>query len=108
MSAESRKDWMMIAMVRMVDVQEVQRLNLVMLGPPGVGKGTQAERIAARLGIPHISSGDLFRTIIASGSPLGEELRGYVDRGEYVPDDVVVTVVKERLSAGDTAPGFIL
>lgn len=83
-------------------------LRLVFLGPPGAGKGTQASRLAARLGVPHVSTGDMFRAAIAAGTPMGERARPYVERGAYVPDEVVVGVVRERLEAGDCASGFVL
>jgi adenylate kinase len=98
----------MIATEHIVALQEGERLNLVVLGPPGVGKGTQAERIASALGIPHISSGDLFRKIMATDSSLGRRLHGYVDRGEYVPDDLVEEVIHDRLTRPDATRGFIL
>jgi adenylate kinase len=69
----------------------------VMLGAPGAGKGTQAERLAQRLGIPHIASGDLFRTALREKTPLGLEARRYMDRGSLVPDDVTIRMIAERL-----------
>ena len=98
----------MIATEHIVALREGERLNLVVLGPPGVGKGTQAERIASALGIPHISSGDLFRKIMATDSSLGRRLHGYVDRGEYVQDDLVEEVIHDRLTRPDATRGFIL
>jgi adenylate kinase len=92
----------------MVDVGEVRDLNIVMLGPPGVGKGTQAERTAAALQIPHVSSGDLLRELIATHSPLASRVRPYLDRGEYVPDELVVEVILDRLTQPDAQRGFIL
>jgi adenylate kinase len=83
-------------------------LNIVILGPPGVGKGTQAERIAAALKIPHISSGDLLRKILETDSPTASRLRRYIDNGEYAPDDLVVEVMLDRLERPDAASGFIL
>jgi adenylate kinase len=83
-------------------------LNIVILGPPGVGKGTQAERIAAALKIPHISSGDLLRKLLQTDSLTASRLRGCIDRGEYVPDELVVEVMLDRLNRPDATRGFIL
>jgi adenylate kinase len=83
-------------------------MRLVLIGPPGAGKGTQAERLAARLGVPHISTGDLFRDNLRNDTPLGVEARRYMDAGELVPDDVTVGMVRARLGAADSADGFIL
>ncbi len=84
------------------------RTRLMMLGPPGAGKGTQAQRLAEALRIPQISTGDMLRAAKAQGTPLGLEAAGYMDRGELVPDEVVVGIVKERLAGADVAQGFIL
>jgi adenylate kinase len=81
---------------------------LILIGPPGAGKGTQARAIAKRLGVPHISTGDMFRELIGRGSPTGERARPYMERGELVPDDVVLGMVEERISRADCANGFIL
>lgn len=81
---------------------------LVMLGGPGAGKGTQAEMLSARLGLPHVSSGELFRAHIRKGTPLGLEVKRYLDRGALAPDDVTVRMVGERLSEPDAVPGVIL
>jgi adenylate kinase len=83
-------------------------MRLVMLGPPGAGKGTQAGRFAARLGIPQLSTGDMLRAAVASGSTAGLRAKHIMDRGELVPDDVVVSVVANRIGESDTANGFIL
>ena len=83
-------------------------MRLVLIGPPGAGKGTQAERLAARLGVPHISTGELFRDNLRNDTPLGLEARRYMDAGELVPDDVTVGMVRARLGAADSADGFIL
>ncbi|MFQ5793775.1 MAG: adenylate kinase [Candidatus Bipolaricaulia bacterium] len=80
--------------------------NIVLLGPPGAGKGTQAERLAEELGRLHLSTGDLFREEITRDSPLGRQVRGYLDRGELVPDRLVVAMVRERLT-GDLDQEFI-
>jgi adenylate kinase len=80
----------------------------VMLGAPGAGKGTQAARLAQRLGLAHVSTGELFRASLRDGSPLGTEVRRYVERGVLVPDPLTVRVVRERLGRPDTAGGAIL
>jgi adenylate kinase len=83
-------------------------LNVVMLGPPGAGKGTQAERLAARLHVPRISTGDLLREAVSTGTPLGELVRAVMARGELVSDDLMIEVVRERLEKPDAAAGFVL
>lgn len=83
-------------------------MRLVLVGPPGAGKGTQAERLAGRLGVPHISTGDLFRANLAQETPLGVEAKGYMDAGDLVPDAVTVAMVRDRLTHDDAVPGFIL
>lgn len=83
-------------------------LCLIFLGPPGVGKGTQAGLLAQRRGIPHISTGDMFRRAIRERTPMGEKARPYVESGGYVPDDIVNGIVAERLAEPDCGPGFIL
>lgn len=83
-------------------------MRLVLMGPPGAGKGTQAVVIAERLGIPHISTGDIFRANVGQGTPLGIEAKRYMDAGEYVPDDVTNAMVRDRLTHADCAPGFLL
>ncbi len=82
--------------------------NLILMGPPGAGKGTQARRIALRFGIPQISTGDILREAVASGSPLGEKAREIMARGELVPDDVMIGIVEQRLARPDCTRGFIL
>jgi adenylate kinase len=79
-----------------------------MLGPPGAGKGTQAKRLAERLGVPHISTGDILRGAAAAGTALGKEARRYMDDGGLVPDAVMVGLVEERLAQADAERGFIL
>jgi adenylate kinase len=83
-------------------------LNLIMLGPPGAGKGTQAERFAKGRGIPKISTGDILREAVKAGTPLGLQAKAIMDRGELVGDDVMIGIVRERLDRADVAPGFIL
>jgi len=83
-------------------------MNLVLLGPPGAGKGTQAERISEAYGIPHISTGDIFRENLKKGTELGLKAKEYMDRGELVPDEVVIGIVQARLAESDCGRGFIL
>ncbi|MBO3770083.1 MAG: adenylate kinase [Thermoproteota archaeon] len=83
-------------------------MKIVILGPPGSGKGTYSSRLASRLGIPHISTGDIFREEIKSGSELGNSISSYVSSGKLVPDDVVNAVMEKRLSKEDCKNGFIL
>jgi adenylate kinase len=83
-------------------------VRLVLLGPPGAGKGTQAQKLAEKLGIPQISTGDLFRQNITSGTPLGLEAKRYLDAGDLVPSDVTNKLVEERINQPDAADGFIL
>ena len=82
--------------------------NLILLGGPGAGKGTQSQRLATRFGIPQISTGDMLRAARREGTPLGKEADQYMAGGQLVPDSVVIGLVEERLQAGDTKPGFIL
>ncbi|WP_054950983.1 adenylate kinase [Numidum massiliense] len=83
-------------------------MNIVLMGLPGAGKGTQAERIKAEFGIPHISTGDMFRAAVKQQTPLGQEAQKYLDRGDLVPDEVTNGIVRERLSQDDCAHGFML
>jgi adenylate kinase len=83
-------------------------VRLVLVGPPGAGKGTQAVRLANRLDVPHISTGDLFRANLSQETPLGREAKRYMDAGELVPDSVTVEMVRERLTHDDAAKGFVL
>jgi adenylate kinase len=83
-------------------------MNLVFLGPPGAGKGTQAEAIIERYGIPQISTGDIIRATIRQESPLGDELRSHTDAGKLVPDELVNRMVAQRLAQPDCEPGFLL
>jgi adenylate kinase len=81
---------------------------VIFLGPPGAGKGTQAKQIAQEYGVPHISTGDMFREHVSRGTPLGLRAKGIMERGELVPDDLVLSMVEERISRLDCADGFIL
>ncbi len=83
-------------------------MNLILLGPPGAGKGTQAVRISEAYGIPHVSTGDIFRENLKKGTELGLRAKEYMDRGELVPDEVVIGIVRERLLEEDCAHGFVL
>jgi len=83
-------------------------VRLVFIGPPGIGKGTYAKAISQKFGIPHISTGDIFREEIAKGTELGRKVREYVEKGLLVPDEIVIEVVRQRLSQPDCAKGFIL
>ncbi|GAA2292155.1 adenylate kinase [Glycomyces scopariae] len=83
-------------------------MRLVLVGPPGAGKGTQAEIIAERLGIPKISTGDIFRANVSGGTPLGLKAKEYMDAGELVPDEVTNEMVADRLAQDDAKDGFLL
>lgn len=83
-------------------------LNLVLMGLPGAGKGTQADKIIEEFAIPHISTGDIFREAMANETAMGIEAKKFIDKGELVPDDVTVGIVKDRLSQPDTEAGFML
>lgn len=83
-------------------------VRVVLLGPPGAGKGTQASRLSSRLGVPHISTGDMFREAARQGTPLGLVARQFMDAGKLVPDEVTVGIVEERLRERDCAGGFLL
>ena len=80
----------------------------ILFGPPGAGKGTQAEKISELYGIAHISTGDMLRSQMREGTPLGAEAKGYIDRGELVPDELIVAMVAERIKEEDCANGFLL
>ena len=83
-------------------------MRLVLLGPPGCGKGTQAQRLCARLGIVHLSTGDLLRAAVGAKSALGEKAKPYMDAGKLVPDALVIGLAKERIERPDAAQGFLL
>ena len=83
-------------------------MNLILLGPPGAGKGTQAQRIVERYHLPQISTGDILRAAVKGSTPLGAKAKGFMDQGQLVPDEVVIGIVEERLKQRDCHPGFIL
>jgi adenylate kinase len=83
-------------------------INLLILGPQGAGKGTQAKKISAEYGLPHVSTGDMLRDHMTRGTELGERVRPIYDAGELVPDDLMIELIRDRLSRGDTVPGFVL
>ena len=83
-------------------------MKLILLGAPGAGKGTQAEILCDKLGIPTISTGNILRAAVKDGTPMGKKAKGFMDAGALVPDDVIVGIVKERLAEPDCAKGFIL
>ena len=85
-----------------------KKLNLVLFGPPGAGKGTQAQRLIDKYGLIHLSTGDLLRSEIQSGSALGTKAKTIMDRGELVPDAVVIEMIEHKLDAHPHAKGFIL
>jgi adenylate kinase len=83
-------------------------MRLILMGPPGAGKGTQAKVVADHFGIPAISTGDIFRANVSRGTPLGKKAQEYMDAGEYVPDEVTNLMVRDRIDEPDAAPGFLL
>ena len=83
-------------------------LNVIMLGPPGAGKGTQAERLALEYGVPKISTGDILREAVQAGTEIGRLVRETMDAGHLVSDEMIIAIVRERLARADTAPGFVL
>ena len=83
-------------------------MRLVLLGPPGAGKGTQAERLAARFGIARLSTGDMLRAAVAAGTPIGLRAKDIMARGQLVPDEVVVGIIADRIAEPDAAKGFVL
>jgi len=85
-----------------------RHLNVILLGAPGAGKGTQAERIVVRFGLPHISTGEMLRAAVGAGTEMGREAQKYMEAGALVPDEVVIGVVRERLAEDDACEGFLL
>jgi adenylate kinase len=83
-------------------------MRLIMMGPPGAGKGTQAKFVAEHFGIPAISTGDIFRANVSRGTPLGIEAKRFMDAGDYVPDEVTNLMVRNRIDEPDATPGFLL
>ena len=83
-------------------------MRIVLIGPPGAGKGTQAARLIGRLGVPHLSTGDMLREAVADGTPLGKKAEDYMQRGDLVPDDLVIAMVADRLTRPDCHRGFLL
>jgi adenylate kinase len=87
---------------------DLSELNLILLGPPGAGKGTQADRLREDFGLPHISTGDILRSQVAEATALGKEAKRYMDAGELVPDEVMVKMITDRIDEGDARDGFLL
>ena len=83
-------------------------MHILLMGPPGAGKGTQAAQLVEKFHIPHISTGDMFRAAVKEGTPLGKQAKEYMDNGQLVPDSVTIGIVKERLAKADCSTGFIL
>ena len=83
-------------------------MNILLLGPQGSGKGTQAKRISAEHGIPHVATGDMLREAIAAGTELGRQVKPILERGDLVPDDLMISLIRDRLSREDTRDGFVL
>jgi adenylate kinase len=83
-------------------------MRLILLGPPGAGKGTQAQRLVARHGIVQLSTGDMLRAAVAAGTPVGRQVKDIMDRGELCPDDIVVSIIADRISQADATKGFVL
>ena len=89
-------------------LRKVPTVRLILMGPPGAGKGTQARFVAEHFGVPAISTGDIFRANVSQGTPLGLEAKRFMDEGEYVPDEVTNKMVRNRIDEPDAEPGFLL
>ena len=83
-------------------------MNVILLGAPGAGKGTQAKQLAEKYAIPHISTGDIFRANIKNGTEIGKVAKSYIDKGQLVPDEVTVEIVRQRLNESDCQKGYLL
>lgn len=92
----------------LIETEGENLVNLVLMGLPGAGKGTQADKIVGKYNIPHISTGDMFRAAIKDGTELGLQAKSFMDKGELVPDEVTIGIVRERLSKADCEKGFLL
>src|SRR3954449_4319492 len=86
----------------------MSELNLILMGPPGAGKGTQAERLVDDFDLPYYATGDILRAAVEEESELGKEAKGYMDKGDLVPDDLICKVIMERVDSPDAADGFVL
>src|SRR3954470_6462088 len=86
----------------------VSELNLILVGPPGAGKGTQAERLTEDFGLPYYATGNILRDAVAQGTELGRKAKEYMDRGDLVPDDVIIGVILEALANEEASDGFLL
>ena len=86
----------------------MSELNLILLGPPGAGKGTQAERLVDDFDLPYLATGDILRQAVKDETDLGKEAKAYMDRGDLVPDEIIIAVILDRLAESDTADGFLL
>jgi len=86
----------------------MSELNLILLGPPGAGKGTQAERLVADFDLPYYATGDILRAAVKEGSELGQEAKSYMDKGDLVPDDLICRVIMERVDSPEAEDGFLL
>jgi adenylate kinase len=83
-------------------------MRLILLGPPGAGKGTQAQRLVSKYGIVHLSTGDMLRAAVAAGTPVGQRAKAIMERGELVPDEVVIAIIADRIGEPDAGRGFVL